>query len=777
MSSELELERLMIRLVGDAGDYTDILSEAITDSVAAANKIESLAKESAAQAEMLAAATKHIGPATQAALAGHAAGLMAMNDAFDEGLISEQEYEQGFEKLNQALRDVATAEVNAGKAIEENNRQLVDADRIVKSLITPQQKYDAEVQNLKQHLEAGRITQDQYNQAIGNLVDPSAKASMSMKELGRNITSVGRSVAWAGAGISATISAPILLLGKRAFSASVSMQKLKLGLEATTGSAEAAAAKMVKLREVAKLPGLGLEEAVQGAISLQQVGFEAEKSTRLLKAFGNAVATTGGGRVELGRILVQLTQMKSAGKVMLGDLRPILQTAPLIGKALMQAFGTINTAEINKQVGGDSGVFIDRLLAELEKMPKVAGGLSNDLENLSDAWHSLMVKIGDVVAKRVTPALNKLSEVVGFLSAKWDSLTPAMQDTIVQYGLIAAAVGPAVVAVGGFIASVGLVVSGMAAIPAVVSGAVTALGLMLGPAGVIAVGVVAIGGLLVKLADLLGAFDGMKAAYEELQQSLNPGKIHKYFNELNAAKEEAEAAGDEGLPGMTVSAEDLKEAEYQIARLKAQNDAYRFIKAEEERMAAEAMARGAAIIEANRTPVEKLKMQLEELDKLKDMGVFAGAEKYYDRAVAAITKDLEALQGKSTFELRFNYEGISQSGSFEDLIQIEEQIARIQAMKFGPSDTESASDASKVLADRATTFDPAYLAAKEYLGFEPSKSDVEAFKLMPGSGAMIEGAAQDRKELEKQTSVLQELVMATRENKIDVKKSGLSTGT
>ena len=51
-------------------------------------------------------------------------------------------------------------------------------------------------------------------------------------------------------------------------------------------------------------------------------------------------------------------------------------------------------------------------------------------------------EIGEAAAPIIVEALKVLKDVITDLKAKWDELTPAQQDMIVKWALVAAAVGP-----------------------------------------------------------------------------------------------------------------------------------------------------------------------------------------------------------------------------------------------------------------------------------------------------------------------------------------------
>ena len=120
------------------------------------------------------------------------------------------------------------------------------------------------------------------------------------KQVDRSLNKVKRFAAdasAAGQALSIGFSAPIIAAGAAAIKAGSDMESLTMGLKAVMKSSEATTAEMAKLREVAKLPGLGLEEAVKGTIRLQILGNSADQSRRIMGELGNALAVVGGGRI------------------------------------------------------------------------------------------------------------------------------------------------------------------------------------------------------------------------------------------------------------------------------------------------------------------------------------------------------------------------------------------------------------------------------------------------------------------------------------------------
>ncbi|HCN77346.1 MAG TPA: hypothetical protein DIT13_09165, partial [Verrucomicrobiales bacterium] len=85
------------------------------------------------------------------------------------------------------------------------------------------------------------------------------------------------------------------------FDSVVAMESLEKMLRTTEGSAEAATQRMAELREVARLPGVGFEQAVRADVRLRSIGLTADDSKNAIIEFGNALALVGGTRQDLDR--------------------------------------------------------------------------------------------------------------------------------------------------------------------------------------------------------------------------------------------------------------------------------------------------------------------------------------------------------------------------------------------------------------------------------------------------------------------------------------------
>ena len=331
--------------------------------------------------------------------------------------------------------------------------------------------------------EATRALQD-FDAETGRIVENQKSKWSSLGDIGSSLTSVG-------VGLSAAITAPLVALAAGSISAAGDLQALTMALDTLTGSSEETGIQMTRLKEIAKLPGLGLEEAVKGSLALQNVGIEAQTAERYLMAFGNAIAAAGGGKADLEAVVVQLRQMGATGKVTAEDLKPILERVPQVAAVTKEAFGTINTEELQK-AGVTAEQFLEVVVTGLEKIPPVAGGIKNSLENLGDSAKQSLAKIGEAlvpVLEKVTPMIESFLGFVADLATKFTNLPGPVQAAIGVLVALAAAARPILLVAGQMAIAISAIGPALAAMGVTIG---VSVGALLGWAVAIAAAVAAL---------------------------------------------------------------------------------------------------------------------------------------------------------------------------------------------------------------------------------------------------------------------------------------------
>ena len=287
---------------------------------------------------------------------------------------------------------------------------------------------------------------------VSDLSKELGKVERAMARFGSQMQSIGSTM-------TQSITLPLLGVGAASLKAFADMEKLEKGMTSIMGSADVAKQEIEKLREVAKLPGLGLKEAVQGSINLQAVGLSAEEAKNTLTGFGTALAATGKGKVELEAIQYQLTQMISKNKLLAEDYKVIQSNLPLMAEGMRAAFGSTNIEAI-RDTGISAKDFVMQLSNALLLLPEtqnVTGGLANSFENLGDNIFIALSEFGNAINKSLNleKVFNNVSNTLQYLVDGFIKLKPEVQNFIVGFGLIALSIGPAIFIIGKLISTYG----------------------------------------------------------------------------------------------------------------------------------------------------------------------------------------------------------------------------------------------------------------------------------------------------------------------------------
>lgn len=274
----------------------------------------------------------------------------------------------------------------------------------------------------------------------------------------------GATISEAGQALSIGFSAPVVAAGAAALNAAVQMESLEKGLAATMKSTAAAATELERLKEVSKLPGLGLKEAVQGSIRLQTLGSTADESRRIMRELGNALAVVGGGKEDFSEVIRQLSQMAAVGKVTKENLDPIVERIPQIAAIIKEKFGAAalgDPAKTFERMGISAQQFIGVVVSELEKGGRAGGDLKTSMENLREEvfataaeFGKSLVPIGKTVVQEV---LNPMVEKAKAAAEAFNRLSPETKALAVEFGAVSAAIPVALVVLGTLIEKVGVV--------------------------------------------------------------------------------------------------------------------------------------------------------------------------------------------------------------------------------------------------------------------------------------------------------------------------------
>ena len=207
------------------------------------------------------------------------------------------------------------------------------------------------------------------------------------------------------------VAVKLFQFGRSIVQVGVRMEGLRNGLLAVEGSIKAAAKALKEMQEIALLPGISLSQAIEAKINLRAVKLEANLTNRAIKAMGNALAVVGKSD-ELTGVVLGMTQMASAGKVLQEEINQISSRIPQFRQAMKDAFGTARSEEIQK-MGISVETFLRGTVEQLEKLPQVTKGAGAAISNLSNAFTMFADNIFKRFLPQFTATVDKMAEVVG----------------------------------------------------------------------------------------------------------------------------------------------------------------------------------------------------------------------------------------------------------------------------------------------------------------------------------------------------------------------------
>lgn len=204
-----------------------------------------------------------------------------------------------------------------------------------------------------------------------------------------------------------------------------------------------------QVKQLAKLPGLGIEEAAGSLTSLLSVKYDADLARRALMGLGNALTLTGKGKAELEGINTALAQMKGKGKVSAEEINQIAERLPMIRDLMQKAFGTADT-EVLQKMGLSADEFLSKITAQLEKLPKATAGPKAILENFFDSVKIGAYEVGKAFERNfaLSAKFEALGNKIDELSQRFAGLDPNVQKAILTAAGFAAAAGPVMIVLG-----------------------------------------------------------------------------------------------------------------------------------------------------------------------------------------------------------------------------------------------------------------------------------------------------------------------------------------
>ena len=190
-------------------------------------------------------------------------------------------------------------------------------------------------------------------------------------------------------------------LVKAQIQGAANLERLLIGLDAITGSLDAANAQYRDLIQVSRLPGINIENSLRATLQLQALGKTGEESTRIIRGFGNALALSGRSPRELGQVINAIRQMSGEGKILQEDIAIITTRIASLIPLMQEAFGGTRAEDVRKFYDAlgtppsqQAQLFLEVMLEGLERLPRAGETAANAIENLGDTAGRVQARIG-----------------------------------------------------------------------------------------------------------------------------------------------------------------------------------------------------------------------------------------------------------------------------------------------------------------------------------------------------------------------------------------------
>jgi len=334
-------------------------------------------------------------------------------------------------------------------------------------------------------------------QLIVEIAADISKLTKGAAEANGLLGKVGKSMAIAGAGMTAAITLPAIGAAAGMLKVAMSMEQSQIAFTTMLKSGEKATVFLKDLREFAKSTPFEFTELQDASRRLLAMGFAAEKILPMMTNIGDAVSGLGLGAEGVDRVTLALGQLQAKGKVSGQEMMQLTEAGIPAWKYLAESMGK-STAEVMKMSEQGlipAGQAIDYILAGMNKdfggmMAAQSKTAAGQLSNLKDVIVALAADMGESLLPIAKELIAKAQGAVQY----FNDLTDAGKKNVLVWIGIAAAAGPATTILGGAVATIGKLipmVQGLGAAFSLMAGASSVGGVLsvasLGIAGLTAV--------------------------------------------------------------------------------------------------------------------------------------------------------------------------------------------------------------------------------------------------------------------------------------------------
>lgn len=469
MATETELERMVVRLVGDSSSYMKMLQEAQTAATAMAQVEHQLTiaeKERDAVMAKGAAITAQV----QTASERYTAQIFELNSLLARGAITQETYGRAVQRAGQAYRDASGETARLAKIKADAQRQLMEAQQreqalmargaaITASVMTASERYSSQLNELRRLYDQGYLGQETYTRAVKQAEATLRQSSSSLLQFGNSLSQVGMAATTLGASLTA-LSGGFATLGVMSAG---KFEQTTIAFETMLGSAAETQKLLADLTEFAAKTPFEMPEVEQAARGLVAFGERGDKLIETLHILGNAAAGTS---TDFGLLTLVYNQVRGVGKLLTQDFRQLSTRGVLTLKDIANYFKVTDEEAQDLLSTGQVG-FEDlrNILASLSEeggrffnlTERQSDSLLGSIAKLKDAFNIFLRQIGEELIPIVKASTNTVLYFVEALSNLPKPLKVFLAvgaSVVAVAGTLTTAFGAAMWAVGGLMSAV-----------------------------------------------------------------------------------------------------------------------------------------------------------------------------------------------------------------------------------------------------------------------------------------------------------------------------------
>jgi tape measure domain-containing protein len=344
-------------------------------------------------------------------------------------------------------------------------------------------------QELNLVIQARNQAQSALNGVAGQLDSIKTKA----QSISEQMSNMSAGVATAGAGLTAGLTLPILGLAKASIQGAAEQEQLRVAFTTMLGDAGKAKKLIADLQQFAAATPFEQDEVVEAGKKLLAFGINAEDVQKTLLSLGDIAAGVG---IPIQDLATIYGKAQVAGRVMTGDINQLVGRGVPIIKALAKELGV--TEEEVSNLAEKGQISFENLKGAMGSLTSeggmFSGMMSEQSKTLLGMWSTVKDQISitlNTIGEKLITTFNlneKLAGAIEWLTKFREGLlsmiekNPELFQMVLIFAGIAAALGPALIALAGILRFVSFLAPAISAVGAAAS-------LLVSPIALIAIGI------------------------------------------------------------------------------------------------------------------------------------------------------------------------------------------------------------------------------------------------------------------------------------------------